>query len=509
MKQVVIIYWEEDFGWSVSSLSQLMAVVHICNGLSTPLSGLLIDKYPSHLCIAGGLAFLATSLCLTAVMTATWQVWIVYGVLCGTSYGLLNLNVFSVAVMRHLPPKKHGLAVGIATSGSTFGQFAIVPVFTLVTRTYGWRTGYLALATFAFVLILPAFLLLRDVQGAQNTGNDSNVVIPIVTHSSDCDRINVGNSDTSSALQSNNVLGSTVYGAILREEKDDIGPQSGERSNSLLVEMVDVHTSTAGTAANTNLPDEKQGSKLGDMQLCLDEEQPFVGEESIGGGNENKLATTTTSPVNNTILIHFLNMWKCPQFTALSIAFFLCGITTTGFIETHLVKVAVHNDFSLLTGSLAFSVLAACNGISMVVTGYLVDYLNRHYILAVIFTVRAAAYVLLLSFSLQSGNVVTLFTFSVIFGSANYSVVPPVISLVQTYLPAAVGLSTGVLLMFHSAGAALGAALGGFCFQQFGGYDEAIGLCVLLCLVAAASCLAMQTCGIGKHEKLFRNRVVD
>jgi hypothetical protein len=29
---VVIIYWEEEFGWSRAELSNLMALVHVCNG---------------------------------------------------------------------------------------------------------------------------------------------------------------------------------------------------------------------------------------------------------------------------------------------------------------------------------------------------------------------------------------------------------------------------------------------------------------------------------------------
>jgi len=73
--------------------------------------------------------------------------------------------------------------------------------------------------------------------------------------------------------------------------------------------------------------------------------------EAPAGARAVQHATTTDMGIKE----HFWNMWQCPQFTALSVAFFLCGITTTGFIETHLVKLAVHNDFSLLTGSLAFS----------------------------------------------------------------------------------------------------------------------------------------------------------
>ena len=40
---VVIILWEDDFGWSRYELSMLMVIVHVCNGLCTPISGHLVD----------------------------------------------------------------------------------------------------------------------------------------------------------------------------------------------------------------------------------------------------------------------------------------------------------------------------------------------------------------------------------------------------------------------------------------------------------------------------------
>ena len=492
-------YWEEDFGWSVSSLSQLMALTHVCNGLSTPLSGLLIDRHPAHLCISGGLLFLAASLALTAVMTTTWQVWLVYGVLCGTAFGLLNLNVFSVAVMQHLPPHRHGLAVGISTSGSTFGQFALVPLFALVTRSWGWRVGYLSLAVLTLALAPPAFWLLRDVSdvsggefdnaqkakqgfyhnGADNgTGNDSDDEVDKGNRDDNDDDEDGGGGDRSSFSRNN----FNVSGCITAVE-------SKEQEYSMSLQMVEVRSTSEPTGAtltlNTDIPEESldEGVKVSSTPAatCHDEESLFTA-----------------------ICIDFANMRRCPQFAALTAAFVLCGITTTGFVEVHLVKLVVHNGFSILTGSLAFSVLSVCNGVSMVCSGYLADRFNRHYLLAAIFFLRGIADFLLLSTSLEQGGLVTLFTFAVLFGVANYSVVPPVVSLVKTYLPGAVGLSMGVLLMFHSAGAAIGAALGGAFFQHFGSYDQVVVLCSGLCFVGAMCCLTMQNCGSGKHEKLFR-----
>lgn len=474
--QVVIIYWEEEFGWSVSSLSALMALVHICNGITTPLSGYLIDKHPSHLCIAGGLGFLAVSLALTALVTTAWQIWVVYGVMCGSAFGLLNLNVFSVAVMQQLPPEQHGLAVGCATSGSTFGQFALVPAFTLVTRSYGWRAGYLALAVSAVLLIPPTLLLLRGVKPAPSSSSPADVLPNLSTPLS-----------ATSSVNSENDQNNGNDDSLITEESECLGHGGGVPPTSQQPKQ-----SLGNTEIRIEMTPGKSSTACGDHD-CVSLEEP------------RKLSVIITDKAERPSFREKVgDMWSCPQFHALTVAFFFCGFTTTGFIETHLVRVAVDNDFSVLTGSLAFSVLAACNGLSMVAVGRLADVLNRHLILSTIFLVRGLSFFLLLSFFLQAGEHVSLFVFAVLFGVANYSVVPPVVSLVKTHLPSSVGLSVGVLLMFHSAGAAAGSSVGGLFYQIFGQYDEVIVLCAALCLSAAAVCVTMQMCGRGREEKLFR-----
>lgn len=90
-----------------------------------------------------------------------WQLWVIYGTICGIAFGALNLNVFATAVVKLMPPHMHASAVGIATSGSTFGQLALVPLFSLISRTYGWRVGYGCLSAACLLIIPFALRLLR------------------------------------------------------------------------------------------------------------------------------------------------------------------------------------------------------------------------------------------------------------------------------------------------------------------------------------------------------------
>ena len=68
----------------------------------------------------------------------------------------------------------------------------------------------------------------------------------------------------------------------------------------------------------------------------------------------------------------------------------------------------------------------------------------------------------------------------------DYSVVPPVVSLVASHAGQhSVGLGVGILLAWHSGAAALGAAIGGYIYDRDGDYSAALHLCAALCFAAA------------------------
>ena len=108
---------------------------------------------------------------------------------------------------------------------------------------------------------------------------------------------------------------------------------------------------------------------------------------------------------------------------------------------------------------------------------------------AAIYAGRALAYVAL-RFGASSRT--ELLLFAVLFGLVDYSVVPPTVSLVETHFGAnVVGLGVGVLLLWHSLGASLGAWWGGASFDERGDYRAVLLTAVLLCCVAAVLVLTI------------------
>ena len=411
---ILLVVWRDDFGWETSSLSALMAVVHICNGLCTPVSGYLVDIFKMEYTLGFGLTFLAFCFMLTALITARWQLWLFYGVLSGSAYGILNLNVFSVAVIRSVPQNRCGFALGLTTSGSTFGQLVLVPAFAYISQVYGWRMAYAGLSVCAGSLVLPAVLLLRG--GAQT------------------------------------------------QEREDKQIEDGDDSemNSNQIKLNRLETSVVSVSVSE----------------CDEVEVEVEVEGFCSNQDDND---------DDNFLLPF---WHLAQYWCLTVVFVICGITTTGFIESHLVALAVHKGELLSIAALAFSVLSAVNGISMVLVGYLSDVCDRHKLLAAIFFVRSLAYLLLLIPTTNSRAV--LFIFASVFGAVDYSVVPVVVSIVRSIAgDSAVGLAVGVLLLWHSLGAAAGASVGGVIFNATGSYTTAICICAGLCFCSSLICLSM------------------
>ncbi len=173
-------------------------------------------------------------------------------------------------------------------------------------------------------------------------------------------------------------------------------------------------------------------------------------------------------------------------FHALFWSFTLCGFTTAGVIETHLLPYAAACGFPPLPSATAYGVLSAFNMAGMILAGWLTDRMHRPLLLAIIYACRGLSFILLL-FIVQ--DISLLFIFAVVFGLFDYSTVPPTASLVASHLGLRVmGLSMGLLAAGHALGAAAGAFLGGWLFDLFAKYDwvwiASVGLAMLAALLS-------------------------
>ncbi|SNZ19176.1 MFS transporter [Cohaesibacter gelatinilyticus] len=159
-----------------------------------------------------------------------------------------------------------------------------------------------------------------------------------------------------------------------------------------------------------------------------------------------------------------------PAFHLLFWSFLICGFTTTGVIETHLLPFASFCGFPPIPSATAYGLLSLVNLVGMIAAGWLTDRVNRPMLLAAIYMLRALTFVLLAS--LPGMSIEMLFLFAILFGAVDYSTVPVTASLVASHIGIKMmGLAMGLISAGHAIGGALGAFAGGYVFTTTASYN--------------------------------------
>jgi len=183
-------------------------------------------------------------------------------------------------------------------------------------------------------------------------------------------------------------------------------------------------------------------------------------------------------------------LMRAPTFHLLFWSYFICGITTSGVIEGHLIPYAEFCGFTVATSSDAFGLLMAFNLGGMVLAGWLTDRMNRPLLLGTIYVLRAFSFILLMFIA---GDYPLLIIFAVMFGVFDYSTVPVTASLAASHLGLRVmGLSMGLLTAGHALGAAVGAKMGGMLFDLFATYDWTWVVALVTALLAGVLCFLIR-----------------
>jgi sugar phosphate permease len=216
-----------------------------------------------------------------------------------------------------------------------------------------------------------------------------------------------------------------------------------------------------------------------------------VGLEPIGGallepatddGDGDDAAPAPAAAVGLRGLVRSRGFWS------LAAPFFVCGITTTGFVDTHFIPLAQDRGIPATTAGLAVALLAAANVSGILASGPLADRVDNRLLLAALYGTRGLSFVVLAL--LVSGP--ALIGFAMLFGLVDFSVVAPTQSLAARYVdPRTAGLAFGCLNAVHQLGSAIGAWLPGVAFDRTGSYDSVLVVAIVVLAAAALTCLTL------------------
>jgi MFS family permease len=155
------------------------------------------------------------------------------------------------------------------------------------------------------------------------------------------------------------------------------------------------------------------------------------------------------------------------DFWWLALSFFVCGVTTAGLIDPHLIPHAQDHHISPVVAATAFGVLSLVNMVFTIVSGAVGDRWGYKRLLGWIYAGRAVTLV----FLVFAGDPVLLFVFAVAFGIVDFSTVAPTTALATILFGRrSAGTVYGLVSLSHQVGSATGSYAGGVIHDATGSY---------------------------------------
>ena len=172
---------ESDAIWnSRTAISAVIALGTMVNALTQPFLGALYDKYGGRAVISGSLLLLGVST-ITLAMTGTYgpefsisvlglfdltnsllYMFIIYSLVMSTASSGVSL-VTVHAMLSKWFQRNRGMALSVATAGTSAGGLLLTPFSAFLILSSSWRFAWIALGIFVLLLALPlALIILRD-----------------------------------------------------------------------------------------------------------------------------------------------------------------------------------------------------------------------------------------------------------------------------------------------------------------------------------------------------------
>jgi MFS family permease len=142
--------------WSFANALSMLLM-----GAFSPFAGNVADRFGTARTVACGGTLYTIGMFMIA--SATEGVLLTLGnVLCGLGMAAAGFGPIFGAISRQTPAKRRSVALGVTTAGGSFGQFAIVPVASLLQyHLDNWHTTMLILGVMAMAMV-PLALGLRE-----------------------------------------------------------------------------------------------------------------------------------------------------------------------------------------------------------------------------------------------------------------------------------------------------------------------------------------------------------
>jgi MFS family permease len=150
----------EATGWSRTGISTAALLNWLCMGIGSFLWGALSDRFGTRVVVLSGGLLLGAGAVIASRAESLGQFQIFFGVLVGLAAGSFYTPL--TATTTRWFTKNRSLAVALVSAGLSLGSTIMGPLARWMTTSYDWRTAMLVIGDLAWLLIIPAALLVRE-----------------------------------------------------------------------------------------------------------------------------------------------------------------------------------------------------------------------------------------------------------------------------------------------------------------------------------------------------------
>jgi MFS family permease len=155
---VFLLPLERDLGWTRSQTTSVYSIYLLVTGLSSPIVGMLFDRFGPRALYTCGMASLAGAYLLAPQVQTLWQFYATIGAMTGVASASLGMVPSSSLISRWFR-ERLGTAISAAFAGLGLGALLIVPAVQYLLQTHNWRESYQIMGIVLLALVPLVFFL--------------------------------------------------------------------------------------------------------------------------------------------------------------------------------------------------------------------------------------------------------------------------------------------------------------------------------------------------------------
>jgi MFS family permease len=151
---------EDSMGWSRSGIGAIGLFNWFVMGLGGLVSGFVADRLGTRRVVLVGAGLLGLGLVLSSHVQEVWHFYLTFGLLVGAGVSAFYVPL-TVLAIRWFQARR-GMAAAVVSAGNGLGILALAPLTRWLINEFDWRVAFMVLGNLAWVVVLPAALLLRE-----------------------------------------------------------------------------------------------------------------------------------------------------------------------------------------------------------------------------------------------------------------------------------------------------------------------------------------------------------